>query len=117
MTDSNECIFCDVASGKLPAYILHKDDHVVAFHDINPKAPVHLLVVPVKHVANLEAETQEQGDIVEKMFRVATKLAADLHFAKGGYRIVMNNGEGAGQIVQHLHLHVLAGRAFDWPPG
>ncbi len=117
MAEIEDCIFCKVARGKLPAYILHKDDHVVAFHDINPQAPVHVLVVPIKHITDLEAAAEEDKDIVGRMFEVAARVAGDLRFAKNGYRMVLNNGAGAGQIVPHLHLHVMSGRRFAWPPG
>jgi len=117
MADVEECVFCKVARGKLPAYILYKDDHVVAFHDIHPQAPVHVLVVPVKHILELESIGEEDADIVSRLFSVAMKVAGDLRFSKNGYRLVLNNGEGAGQIVPHVHLHMLSGRRFLWPPG
>ena len=117
MAEIEECIFCKVAHGKLPAYILHKDEHVVAFHDINPQAPVHVLVVPVRHIPDLESATETDVDIVGRMFQVAARVAGELRFAKNGYRMVLNNGAGAGQIVPHLHLHVMSGRRFGWPPG
>jgi len=117
MAEIAECIFCKVAHGKLPAYILYKDDHVVAFHDINPQAPVHVLVVPNKHIPDIETAAEEDGDIVARLFQVAARVALDLRFAKNGYRLVLNNGAEAGQIVPHLHLHVMSGRRFGWPPG
>jgi histidine triad (HIT) family protein len=117
MAEAEACVFCKVARGKLPAYILHKDDHVVAFHDINPQAPVHVLVVPVKHIQDLESIEGEDGDIITKLICVATKVAGDLRFSKNGYRLVLNNGQGAGQLVPHVHLHMLSGRRFSWPPG
>ena len=117
MADVEECVFCKVAHGKLPAYILYKDDRAVAFHDINPQAPVHILVVPTKHINDLEALEEADADIVAHLFRVAVKVAGDLRFATNGYRLVVNNGRPAGQIVPHLHLHVLSGRGFGWPPG
>ena len=117
MAEIEECIFCKVARGKLPAYILYKDEHVVAFHDINPQAPVHVLVVPTKHILDLEAAQEEGVDVVGRMFQAAARVAGELRFAKNGYRMVLNNGAGAGQIVPHLHLHVMSGRRFDWPPG
>jgi len=117
MAEIEECIFCKVAHGKLPAYILYKDDFVVAFHDINPQAPVHVLVVPTRHISDLEAAAEQEPEIVGRMFQVAAKVAGDLNVAKNGYRLVLNNGVGAGQIVPHLHLHVMSGRRFGWPPG
>jgi histidine triad (HIT) family protein len=117
MAEIEECIFCKVARGKLPAYILYKDDHVVAFHDINPQAPVHVLVVPIKHIPDIETAAEEDPELVARMFQVAARVAGELRFAKNGYRLVLNNGAGAGQIVPHLHLHVMSGRHFAWPPG
>jgi len=117
MAEIEECIFCKVAHGKLPAYILYKDDHVVAFHDINPQAPVHVLIVPIKHIPDIETAAEEDADVVGRMFQVASRVAGELRFAKNGYRLVLNNGAGAGQIVPHLHLHVMSGRRFAWPPG
>jgi histidine triad (HIT) family protein len=117
MAEIEECIFCKVVCGKLPAYILYKDEHVVAFHDIKPQAPVHVLVVPVKHVPDLESAVESGDDIVGRMFQAAAKVAGDLRFTKNGYRLVLNNGAGAGQIVPHVHLHVMSGRGFGWPPG
>lgn len=117
MAEIEECIFCKVAHGKLPAYILYKDDHIVAFHDINPQAPVHVLIVPIKHIPDLETAAEEDADIVGRMFQAAARVAGELRFTKNGYRLVLNNGAGAGQIVPHLHLHVMSGRRFAWPPG
>jgi len=117
MAEVEECIFCKVVRGKISAYILYKDDHVVAFHDINPQAPVHILVVPTKHIPDLEAIETSEGDIVTRMFQIAAKVAGDLRFANNGYRLVLNNGRSAGQLVPHLHLHMLSGRKFTWPPG
>lgn len=117
MSDVEECVFCKVAHGKLPAYILHKDDHVVAFHDINPQSPVHILVVPTKHIPDLESIEAGDADVIGRLFQVAVKVAGDLRFATNGYRMVLNNGRGAGQIVPHVHLHVMSGRRFGWPPG
>jgi len=117
MAEAEDCIFCRVALGKLPAYILYKDDHVVAFHDINPQAPVHILIVPTRHIPDLEATGPEESDIVCRMSQVAAKVAADLRFANNGYRMVINNGRSAGQLVPHLHMHLLSGRKFGWPPG
>jgi histidine triad (HIT) family protein len=117
MAEIEECVFCKIARGKIPAYILHRDEQVLAFHDIDPKAPVHILVVPNKHIVDLEAIGEEDRDILSRMYQVAAKVAQDLQFASNGYRLVLNNGRPAGQLVPHLHLHMLSGRKFDWPPG
>jgi histidine triad (HIT) family protein len=117
MAEIEECVFCKIARGKIPAYILHKDEQVIAFHDIDPQAPVHVLVVPCKHITDLEAIGEEDRDILGRMYQVAAKVAQDLRFANNGYRMVLNNGRPAGQLVPHLHLHMLSGRKFGWPPG
>jgi len=117
MSENEDCIFCKVVRGKLPAYIVYKDDFVTAFHDINPQAPVHVLIVPTRHIADLEAAAQEDPELVGRMSQAATRIAGDLHVAKNGYRLVLNNGAGAGQIVPHVHMHMMAGRKFNWPPG
>ena len=114
MTD---CLFCKIAGGLIPTRMVHDDDDVVAFDDINPQAPVHVLVVPNKHIPDLEAAAEGDPDIVGRMVQVAARVAGELRFAKNGYRLVLNNGAGAGQIVPHLHLHVMSGRGFGWPPG
>jgi histidine triad (HIT) family protein len=117
MAENEDCIFCKVAGGKLPAYIVYKDEHVLAFHDINPQSPVHVLVIPNRHITDLEAAAEQDPLMVGRMVQVAAKIASDLHIAKNGYRLVLNNGAGAGQIVPHLHLHMMSGRRFGWPPG
>jgi histidine triad (HIT) family protein len=112
-----ECLFCSIAQGAIPAKIVHQDDRAVAFHDIDPKAPVHVLVIPRKHIASIaELSDAEAGDIGH-LFTVARSLAAELGVAESGYRLVINAGPDAGQAVYHVHLHVLGGRKLKWPPG
>jgi histidine triad (HIT) family protein len=113
---SADCLFCKIAAKKIPSKIVYEDDEVFAFEDIGPQAPTHILICPRKHFASLnEAEPADQG-VLGKLQLVAAQLARKLNLLEG-YRIVLNNGSGAGQSVFHLHLHLLGGRAFRWPPG
>ena len=111
------CLFCDIASGEIPSRRVHEDERSVAFEDIHPQAPTHLLVVPREHLATLNDATPEHEPLLGHLLRVAGDLARARGLAEGGYRVVVNCGEGAGQSVFHLHLHLLAGRPFAWPPG
>lgn len=117
MAGSEPCVFCKIAGGELPARVVFRDDLAVAFDDINPQAPVHVLVVPVRHIDDLEAMTDADRELVGHLYRVAARIASERGFADKGYRLVLNNGKGAGQVVPHLHLHVFSGRRFGWPPG
>ncbi|HKW13171.1 MAG TPA: histidine triad nucleotide-binding protein [Candidatus Krumholzibacteria bacterium] len=110
-----DCVFCSIANGKIPARKVHETDDVVAFHDLNPAAPVHVLVIPRKHIATLDDAQEADALLLGKMMRAAGEVAAKLNLTDG-YRVVMNVQAGAGQSVFHVHLHVLAGRAFAWPP-
>ncbi len=114
MTD---CIFCKIAAGEIPADILLKNDHVVVFRDLSPQAPTHLLAIPHRHIATLNQAQPDDAETLGQLFLAAREVAAQQGFADQGYRTVLNCGEGAGQTVFHLHLHILAGRAFTWPPG
>jgi len=110
-------IFAKIIAGEIPADIVYEDDHVVAFKDINPQTPIHILVVPRQPIVNV-AEAEE--DDVEAMGRVlwgAAQVARQLGLVEGGYRLVFNNGAGAGQTVFHMHCHLMAGRKLTWPPG
>ncbi len=111
------CIFCKIAAGEIPATIVHQDDSVVAFRDLNPQAPTHILIIPRKHIATVNDLDEDDAAIVGRLFLAARKLADELGFADDGYRLVMNTNAGAGQTVFHIHLHLLAGRNFGWPPG
>jgi histidine triad (HIT) family protein len=113
----SDCLFCDIAAGKVPAKIVHQDDDVLAFEDIQPQAPVHLLVIPRKHVATLNDLAPEDDAVVGKLFRVAAALAQERGVADRGWRAAINVNRDAHQLVFHVHLHVLAGRSFGWPPG
>jgi len=114
MTD---CLFCRILKGEIPASIIYEDDHVVAFNDINPQAPLHALVVPRRHIASLNDLTPEDDALVGEMIRRAAALAKERGYADRGFRTVFNTNAEAGQTVFHIHLHVLGGRRFTWPPG
>jgi histidine triad (HIT) family protein len=114
---SADCIFCKIAGGAIPADVVHRDEQVTAFRDIQPRAPVHILVIPNRHIASLdEAESVEPATLAA-LFRAAAAVARQAGVAEGGYRVVVNTGPAAGQSVAHLHLHVLGGREMAWPPG
>jgi len=109
------CLFCRIVNRELPSKIAHEDDRVVAFHDISPQAPVHVLIVPRKHIATLNDVTAEDTELIAHMFSIARKLAEQLGVAQKGYRTVFNVNAEAGQTVFHLHLHVIGGRRLSWP--
>ena len=114
------CLFCRIVAGEIPAKLVHQDDHVVAFRDVNPQAPEHVLVIPRAHVATLaEVSADEHGrDVLGNLFAGAAAAARALGLDEtSGYRLVVNCGERAGQSVFHLHVHLLSGRRFGWPPG
>ncbi|MFQ5682471.1 MAG: histidine triad nucleotide-binding protein [Candidatus Binatia bacterium] len=113
----NDCLFCGIMDGKIKGELVYEDDSVAAFKDINPKAPVHILIVPRKHIATLLDVKDGDRDLIGDIFRVATQLARDQGISEDGFRIVLNCGSGAGQSVFHLHYHLLGGRSFTWPPG
>jgi histidine triad (HIT) family protein len=115
-TDPN-CIFCRIIEKKIPSKIVYEDDLVTAFEDVNPQAPVHTLVVPKKHISEIHRMTENDKELVGHLFFTAKKIAADKGLDAKGYRMVINNGAGAGQTVFHLHVHLLSGRRFSWPPG
>ena len=114
---TNDCIFCRIVDRQAPAKIVFEDETVVAFEDLNPQAPVHLLVVPRRHLPSLKEATAEDEPLLGHLFTVAANLARERGLETKGYRTVINNGSGAGQSVFHLHVHVLGGRVFRWPPG
>jgi histidine triad (HIT) family protein len=114
MTD---CLFCKIRDGGIPAKKVFEDDRCFAFRDIHPQAPTHLLVVPRKHIATLNDVAVEDEPLVGHLFSVAAKLARDEGHADAGWRALFNVNQAAGQLVFHIHLHVLGGREFGWPPG
>ena len=113
----SDCIFCKIAGGEIPAALVHQDESVIAFKDLNPQAPLHVLVVPRRHIATLNDLKSGDDALVGSMFRVAAQLAKEHGYADRGYRTVFNCNREAGQSVFHLHLHLLAGRGLSWPPG
>ena len=112
-----DCLFCKIAAGTVPADVVHRDDHVLAFRDINPQAPVHILLIPRAHVGSLDAAGEEHADALGRLMLAARDMARAEGIAEGGYRTVMNVGADGGQTVHHVHLHLLGGRAMRWPPG
>jgi histidine triad (HIT) family protein len=111
------CLFCQIVEGKIPATKVYEDDRIVAFDDINPQAPMHVLVVPRAHVATVNDLTPAHDALVGAMLRCAARIATERGFDARGYRTVVNCNAQAGQTVFHLHMHVLGGRALAWPPG
>jgi histidine triad (HIT) family protein len=111
------CIFCRIVAKKIPSKIIYEDDLVTAFEDTNPQAPVHALVVPKKHISEIHSMSENDKELIGHLFFTAKKIAEDKGLDSKGYRLVINNGAGAGQTVFHLHLHILSGRRFLWPPG
>jgi histidine triad (HIT) family protein len=113
----SHCLFCRIASGEIPATVVYDDEHVVAFRDLNPHAPTHVLVVPRRHIATLNDLVPEDAELVGRMYLAARAVAHIDGVAESGYRTVFNCNADAGQTVFHLHLHVLGGRSMVWPPG
>jgi histidine triad (HIT) family protein len=116
MTEQN-CIFCKIVAGEIPAAKVYEDEGAVAFHDINPQAPVHVLVIPRAHIASLDEADAADESRLGQLLLAAARVARQEGLAEGGYRAVINTGAGAGQSVFHIHLHVLGGRPLTWPPG
>ncbi len=112
-----DCLFCQIAEQKIPSKIVHQDDQAVVFEDINPQAPVHLLVIPRKHVASLQELQAADANLFGHLIMTCAKMAKLKGIAEGGYRVVTNQGRDGGQTVFHLHLHLLGGRRMTWPPG
>jgi histidine triad (HIT) family protein len=113
----DQCIFCRIVERHLPARIVFEDDEIVAFEDTNPQAPIHTLIIPRKHLTSLKAATSDDAPLLGRLFMVAAQLARERGLESKGYRTVINTGSWAGQSVPHLHLHLLGGRVFRWPPG
>lgn len=112
-----ECIFCKIVEKKMPAKIIHEDDQSVAFEDVNPQAPIHILVVPKKHIPTSLDIKEEDKALIGHLFEVANEVAKDKGIAERGFRLVMNCNAEAGQTIFHIHLHLLGGREMYWPPG
>jgi len=113
MTD---CLFCKIVAGDIPSHKVYEDDDVLAFHDIDKKAPVHVLIIPKMHIASVAAIEEDDLPLVAKVIGTAKKLAFELGINEG-FRLVANTGADGGQTVDHLHFHLMGGRAFTWPPG
>jgi histidine triad (HIT) family protein len=113
----SDCLFCKIRDGQIPAKVVYRDDRCLAFEDINPQAPTHVLFIPLQHIPSVNDLTAEHREIVGHLFIAAAKLAAERGFADSGYRLVMNTNRDAGQTVFHIHLHLLGGRPLSWPPG
>jgi histidine triad (HIT) family protein len=112
-----DCLFCRIIAGEIPADIVHTDDRSIAFRDINPQAPTHILVIPREHIESLDEAAQRDEATLGHLLRVAARVANQEGLSESGYRTVANTGAGAGQSVFHLHLHLLGGRQLNWPPG
>ena len=117
MRSDPACLFCRIVAGSVPATKVHDDDLVIAFRDIAPRAPTHILLVPRDHIASAADLTESDGPMLGRLFAVAADLARSEGMADAGYRLVSNVGRWGGQSVDHLHVHLLGGRAFEWPPG
>ncbi|MBC7542248.1 MAG: histidine triad nucleotide-binding protein [Candidatus Sericytochromatia bacterium] len=114
---SESCLFCRIVAKEIPVTYAYEDEQVVAFDDINQQAPIHILVIPKRHIRGAGALTAQDNDLVGHIFQVVNQLAVKNGVAATGYRIVTNNGDAAGQSVDHLHFHLLGGRDLGWPPG
>ena len=112
-----DCLFCKIVDGELNAVVVYENDSLVAFRDIDPKAPTHILLIPRRHIATMNDLQESDESLAGEMFLAAARIAADEGLADDGYRVVMNCNEAAGQTVFHLHLHLLGGRDLGWPPG
>lgn len=114
---ADECIFCKIVARSIPATLVYEDDRAIAFKDIKPEAPVHLLVIPKTHIPKIGDVTEERQALLFHLFQTAHRVAQEAGIADDGYRLVINSGDNGGQTVHHLHIHVLGGRFMRWPPG
>ena len=113
----DNCIFCKIISREIPSDIVYEDDKILAFKDVNPIAPVHVLIVPKEHIASAMDINDDNADVVAHIFKKASCIAEKMGVSENGFRIVNNCGKDGGQTVMHLHFHMLAGRSMKWPPG
>lgn len=111
------CLFCKIIKGEIPCAKVYEDDKVLAFNDISPEAPVHVLIIPKEHIKSVNEINEENSNIISHIFTVINKIVLDLDISESGYRVVNNCGEHGGQTVNHLHFHILGGRSLTWPPG
>ena len=116
-TDAPDCLFCRIVAGEIPATRVHEDDLVIAIRDIAPRAPTHILLMPRRHIASALELTDDDAPLTGRLFAAAAEIARAEGIAEAGYRLVSNVGRWGGQSVDHLHVHLMGGRAFDWPPG
>ncbi len=114
---AHDCLFCRIIAGEIPADIIYEDDACLAFRDLNPQAPVHVLIIPRQHIASLSEAKQTNEIALGGLLLAAARVAKSEKLSEAGYRTVINTGAGAGQSVFHLHLHVIGGRTLNWPPG
>lgn len=112
-----DCLFCKIVSGEIESDKIYEDDKIIAFNDINPQAPIHQLIIPKQHIDTINELTKEHAALIGDLVLVAKQLAADANFAEDGYRLILNCNRGGGQMVFHIHLHLLGGRQMMWPPG
>lgn len=115
--ENNDCLFCKIVEKKIPADIIYESEDIIAFKDIQPKAPIHCLIIPKKHISTINDIDGSNSNIIGLMYEAAAQLARTLNVDKDGYRVVMNCNSNGGQTVYHIHLHFLAGRQLSWPPG
>lgn len=113
----SDCLFCRIREGEISADIIFENDKVLAFRDVNPQAPIHILIIPRKHISTVNDITEGDEEVMAELFMVAKTIAAQEGVSDDGYRLVVNCNEGAGQAVFHIHMHLLAGRTMSWPPG
>jgi len=113
----SDCLFCKILEGEIPCDRVYENDQVIAFRDVNPQAPTHILVIPRKHISTVNDLTVDDKNIMAEMMLAAQTIAKQESIEESGYRLVMNCNEGAGQTVFHIHLHILGGRNMNWPPG
>ena len=112
-----DCLFCKISAGEIPATIVHEDTDIMAFRDISPQAPTHILIIPKKHIATIDDAETEDEQILGRMILTAKKIAQTEGLSDAGYRLIFNVNSGGGQMVYHIHLHLLGGRQMVWPPG
>lgn len=112
-----DCLFCKITQGQVDAKIIFDDPEVLAFHDVNPQAPTHILIIPKKHITTINDADSNDEQLLGRMILTAKKISRDLDLAEKGYRLVFNVNKGGGQAVYHIHLHLLGGRQMTWPPG
>ena len=112
-----DCVFCKIASGEIETPLIYQNEHIVAFNDLDPKAPHHILIIPRKHIATLNDITDEDAPLISQMILTAKNLAKESGISESGYRVLINCNKEGGQAVYHVHLHLLGGRTMTWPPG